>query len=89
MTLRAKIIAYFIALHVVLAAAAVFVLLGNRLLLFVVEALFVLSVIISYRLVSALFVPLDLIRTGAELNLAWLTAIQGRTREFLAKIPKA
>jgi two-component system nitrogen regulation sensor histidine kinase NtrY len=67
MTLRAKIIVYFVALHVVLAGAAVFVLMGNTSLLFVVEVLFAISVIISYRLVRALFVPLDLLRTGAEL----------------------
>jgi nitrogen fixation/metabolism regulation signal transduction histidine kinase len=39
----------------------------NNLLLFAVEGLFVISVIVSYRLVHALFVPLDLIATGAEL----------------------
>src|SRR6266567_3596717 len=67
MTLRSKILLYFIILHLILAAAAVFVLMENRLLLFAVEALFAASVYISYRLVRALFVPLDLIRTGAEL----------------------
>jgi len=36
-------------------------------LLFVMELLFVLSVSISIRLVRALFVPLELIQTGAEL----------------------
>src|SRR5207237_9137240 len=39
----------------------------NRLLLFGVEALFVISIVVSYRIVQALFVPFDLIRTGAEL----------------------
>ncbi|HEX2059696.1 MAG TPA: ATP-binding protein, partial [Thermoanaerobaculia bacterium] len=67
MTLRAKILAYITGLHVVLAAAAVFFLIENRTLLFAVEALFVLSIILSVRLVRALFVPLDLIQTGAEL----------------------
>ncbi len=67
MTLRAKIILYFIALHVVFAATAVFVIRENRYLLFGVEALFVVSILISIRVVRALFVPLDLIRTGAEL----------------------
>jgi two-component system nitrogen regulation sensor histidine kinase NtrY len=66
-TLRAKIVAYFIVLHLVIAAAAVLVLMENRVLLFAVEALFILSIIISYRLVRTLFVPLDLIHTGAEL----------------------
>ncbi|HVS32675.1 MAG TPA: ATP-binding protein [Thermoanaerobaculia bacterium] len=67
MTLRAKITAYFVALHAVIAAAAVLVLIERPVLLFAVEVLFVLSIVISYRLVRALFVPLDLLRTGAEL----------------------
>src|SRR5437879_5857221 len=67
MTLRAKIVAYFIVLPLVIAAAAVAVVMEKRVRLFAVEALLVLSIIISYRLVRALFVPLDLIRTGAEL----------------------
>lgn len=67
MSLRAKIVAYFIALHLVTAVAAVIVLMERPVLLFAVEALFILSVFISYRLVRVLFVPLDLLRTGAEL----------------------
>ena len=67
MTLRLKIVLWFVALHLVFAAAAVFVLMQNRLLLFAVEGCFAVSILISYRLVTALFVPLDLIRTGAEL----------------------
>lgn len=67
MTLRSKILLWFILLHVVFAGAAVFVLMQNRLLLFAVEALFAISIVVSYRLVHALFVPLELIRTGADL----------------------
>lgn len=67
MTLRAKILVYFIALHVVFAIGAVFVIRQNRLLLFAIEGLFVISIIVSVRVVRALFVPLDLISTGAEL----------------------
>ncbi|HEX3111330.1 MAG TPA: ATP-binding protein [Thermoanaerobaculia bacterium] len=67
MSLRNKILLYFIVLHLVLAAAAVFVFLENQYLLFAVEAIFVISILVSYRLVRALFVPLDLIATGAEL----------------------
>ena len=67
MTLRTKIITWFVALHVVFAVAAVFLLLQNVMLLFAVEACFALSIIVSVRLAGALFVPLDLIRTGAEL----------------------
>lgn len=67
MTLRGKILIYVIALHAVLAGASLAFLLEQTELLFVVEGLFVLSVIISIRLVRVLFVPLDLIQTGAEL----------------------
>lgn len=67
MSLRTKILIYIIALHAVLAAAAVFVLIEQPLLLFGVEALFIVSIAISIRLTRALFVPLDLIRTGGEL----------------------
>src|SRR5688572_24860036 len=67
MKLRAKIILYIVVLHVVLASAAVFILIERPMLLFAVEALFALSVVISIRLVRALFVPLELIQTGAEL----------------------
>jgi nitrogen fixation/metabolism regulation signal transduction histidine kinase len=67
MNLRTKIVLWFVALHLIFAAAAVFVLMENRLLLFAVEICFVISILVSYRLVNALFVPLDLIRTGAEL----------------------
>ena len=67
MTLRAKIITYFVVLHLVMAGAAVFFLISNQALLFAVEAFFLLSIIVSFRLVRALFVPLDLITTGTEL----------------------
>lgn len=67
MTLRAKITLYLIALHAVLAGAATFILIERPMLLFAVEGAFVVSVMISIRLVRALFVPLDLIQTGAEL----------------------
>lgn len=67
MSLRSKIIGYFVALHVVLAAFGVVLLIQNRVLLLIAEGLFLISLVISYRLVRALFVPLDLIRTGAEL----------------------
>ncbi|MCU1347133.1 MAG: hypothetical protein JWO56_163 [Acidobacteria bacterium] len=67
MTLRSKILLYFVTLHLLLAGVAVYVLMNNTALLFLLEALFAASVFISYRLVRALFVPLDLIRTGAEL----------------------
>jgi signal transduction histidine kinase len=67
MRLRSKITIYLVALHAVLAAAATFILIEQPFSLFALEAAFVLSVILSIRLVSALFVPIDLIETGAEL----------------------
>ncbi len=67
MTLRGKLIGWFVVLHLIFAALAVFLLLRNQFLLFAVEACFAVSIIISYRLVRSLFVPFELIRTGAEL----------------------
>lgn len=67
MTLRSKIILYVSALHAVLAGAATFILLEQPLLLFAVEVVFAISIIISIHLIRGLFVPLDLIQTGAEL----------------------
>jgi nitrogen fixation/metabolism regulation signal transduction histidine kinase len=67
MSLRAKIIAYLVLIHAVLAAISIFVLREDRLWLAAVEGLFVLSIVLGIMLVRAFFVPLDLIRTGAEL----------------------
>ena len=67
MRLRAKITLYLIALHAVLAGASTFILIERPMLLFAVEAAFAVSVLVSIRLVKALFVPIDLIETGAEL----------------------
>jgi two-component system, NtrC family, nitrogen regulation sensor histidine kinase NtrY len=67
MSLRSKLMAYIIALHLVLAGVAVVFLLETPLLLFAIEALFLLSIVLAVRLVRALFVPFDLMRTGAEL----------------------
>jgi two-component system nitrogen regulation sensor histidine kinase NtrY len=67
MTLRTKLLLWFITLHLVFAGLAVFVLLENQLWLFVVEIFFAISIVISYRLVAALFIPLELIGTGGEL----------------------
>jgi nitrogen fixation/metabolism regulation signal transduction histidine kinase len=67
MTLKSRITLYLVAMHALLAAAAVLVLVDRIILLFVVEALFLISVAVSIRLVRAIFVPLELVRTGAEL----------------------
>jgi two-component system, NtrC family, nitrogen regulation sensor histidine kinase NtrY len=67
MTLRTKLLLWFIVLHLVFAGLAVVVLMDNQNWLFAVEVSFVISIVISYRMVNALFVPMELIRTGAEL----------------------
>jgi len=67
MSLRAKIIAYLVLIHAVLAVISFLVLRENRLWLLAVEGLFVLSIVLGVMLVRAFFVPLELIRTGAEL----------------------
>ncbi|MGD8377188.1 MAG: HAMP domain-containing protein, partial [Acidobacteriota bacterium] len=66
-SLRFKIFAHLLAVHGILAAIAVIVLLENRVWLLVVELLFAASLASGYLLMRAFFVPLDLIRTGAEL----------------------
>lgn len=67
MTLRTKFTTYLVGVHLILAAAAGFILRERPMLLFALEAIFVLSVILGVRFVRALFIPLELIRTGAEL----------------------
>lgn len=67
MSLRAKIIVYLVLIHAVLAAISFFVLRENPPWLLAVEGLFVLSIVFGVLLVRTFFVPLDLIRTGAEL----------------------
>ena len=76
MTLRTKLLLWFIVLHLVFAGLAVVVLMEHQNWLFVVELGFVVSIVISYRLVTALFLPLELIRTGGELIIE---------RDFLAR----
>ena len=67
MTLRTNLLLCFIVLHLVFAGLSVVVLMENQNWLFAVEVSFVISILISYRMVNALFVPMELIRTGAEL----------------------
>jgi len=67
MTLRTKLLLWFIVLHLVFAGLAVVVLMEHQNWLFAVEVTFVVSIVISYRMVNALFLPMTLIRTGAEL----------------------
>ena len=66
-SLRARIIAYLVLIHLVMAGISILVIRQNRLLLLAIEALFVLSIVFGILLVRSFFVPLELIRTGAEL----------------------
>lgn len=66
MSLRRKFVIYLVLIHVPFAALAVYVFARNRLVLFAVELLFVVSFLAGIRLVRSFFKPLDLIRTGAQ-----------------------
>ena len=67
LSLRTKVVIYLILIHVVLGVISFIALRESRWLLLAVEALFVLSIFLGTMLVKSFFVPLDLIRTGAEL----------------------
>jgi two-component system nitrogen regulation sensor histidine kinase NtrY len=67
LSLRAKVVLYLVLIHVVLGAISFLALRDNRWLMLGVEGLFVLSIALGWTLVRSFFVPLDLIRTGAEL----------------------
>lgn len=58
---------YLVALHLAFGAVVVYALQGQPLKLLGAELLFLLSLWIGWRLLSALFVPLRLIETGTEL----------------------
>lgn len=66
-SLRLKILLYLAAIHAALAGIAYLALRDRPLWLLAAEALFLVSLALGYLLVRAFFVPLDLIRTGAEL----------------------
>src|SRR6185503_10286147 len=67
LSLRAKIVAYLVALHLVLGAVALVVLADHRFALLAVEASFLVSIALGAFLVRSFFVPLTMIRTGGEL----------------------
>jgi nitrogen fixation/metabolism regulation signal transduction histidine kinase len=67
LSLRAKIVIYLALVHAALGVAAFFAWRGRPALLIAAEALFAVSILAGIALVRALFVPLDLIRTGSEL----------------------
>jgi len=67
MKLRTKILFYLIGVHVILGGLALLALIDRPWLLLAAEVVFVASAVLGYKLLRAFFVPLDLIRTGAEL----------------------
>ncbi len=67
MSLQRKLVIYVIVLHLFLAAAAMYVFADRRPWLLIVELGLAVSTAVGFRLIHRLFVPLDLIQTGAEL----------------------
>ena len=67
MSLRSKLILYLIGIHLVFAGLAGYLLREEKPWLLGIEAFFILSFAIGLRLIQHFWVPLDLIRTGAEL----------------------
>lgn len=67
MSFRTKIIVYLVAIHALLGAVAVLALHERPLWLLGAEILFAVSITLGILLIRSFFVPLRLIRTGAEL----------------------
>lgn len=67
MSLRAKFVLYLILIHLAFAALAVVLLDDQRIWLLGIELFFAISLFTGIRLIQHFWVPLDLIRTGAEL----------------------
>jgi two-component system nitrogen regulation sensor histidine kinase NtrY len=66
LSLRYKFILYLIVIHLLFAGLAVYLLKENRLWLFAIEAVFLLTLGLGIKLISSLFNTLDLINTGAQ-----------------------
>lgn len=67
MTTRTKLILYLTVLHAGLGLFAALIVTERRLLLIPLELLFILSLTVGIWLIRSLFVPLELVRTGADL----------------------
>lgn len=66
MNLRRKFVLYLLLVHVVFAAAVVYLLWDRRLWLLGMEAFFAVSFVIALKLFRGLFLPLELISSGAQ-----------------------
>jgi len=67
MSLRGKFLLYLLGVHLLMAGIGVWVLLERRGWLVAVELAIALSLFVGWRSTRAFFVPLELLRTGAEL----------------------
>lgn len=67
MSLRAKSVAYLVVIHALLGVIAYIALRDRPVWLLVAEGVFLVSIVFGILLVRSFFVPLELIRTGAEL----------------------
>jgi nitrogen fixation/metabolism regulation signal transduction histidine kinase len=65
-SLQAQFILYLILTHLLFAGVAVYLLRQNRLWLFAVEAVFIISLVAGIKLIRALFGTLELINTGVQ-----------------------
>ncbi|HVG21973.1 MAG TPA: ATP-binding protein [Blastocatellia bacterium] len=66
MSLRLKLTLYLVAVHLLFAGVAVYLLLQNRVWLLAVEALFAISLAVGFHLMKNLFGTIELINTGAQ-----------------------
>lgn len=66
MSLRLKFICYLIAIHLLFAGVAVYLLLRQRIWLLAVEGVFIVSLYAGMRLIRQLFNTIELINTGAQ-----------------------
>jgi len=80
LSLRAKFALYLVFIHLVFAAGIAVLLRRHRIWLLAAEAFFLLSFLISLRLVRSLFEPIRLIRSGADFI---------RTHDFSTRIRPA
>jgi two-component system, NtrC family, nitrogen regulation sensor histidine kinase NtrY len=65
-SLQSQFILYLILTHLLFAGVAIYLLQQNRLWLFAVEAVFIISLVAGVKLVRALFGTLELINTGVQ-----------------------
>ena len=66
MTLRLKFILYLVAIHLLFAGVAIYLLLQHRIWLLAVEFIFVVSLTAGLNLTRSLFGTIELIQTGAQ-----------------------